>query len=282
VIVAPEWLVEEDESAPGFDTLAESRDSDTVEADPAETAETNDFRLQRLDQLRLGGLGARPSRRMAAEAPALEPPVMMAQPIIRRRGGKAGRVALIVAAGAAIGVGGTVLWSQYRASLEPEADKPASAAADEQRSAAQRAAPTEPASPTVSPIPAAAASAGSAEATEGAGKDAGPGPAEAREQAEQAAQAASSDPPGDAGSMKTRRKRAQGSPQPPASGVLKVRTRPNSEVYLGGRLLGQTPLVTELKPGRYTLSFKHEGKPTVRKTVRVRRGDETKLDFELN
>ncbi len=64
--------------------------------------------------------------------------------------------------------------------------------------------------------------------------------------------------------------------------MLKVRTRPNSEVYLGGRLLGQTPLVTELKPGRYTLSFKHDGKPTVRKTVRVRRGDETKLDFELN
>ncbi len=281
VIVAPEWLVEEDESAPGFDTLAESRDSDTVEADPAETAETNDFRLQRLDQLRLGGLGARPSRRMAAEAPALEPPVMMAQPIIRRRGRKAGRIALIVAAGAAIGVGGTVLWSQYRAGLEPDADEPARAAEDEQRSAAQRAATTEPASPTVSPIPAAGTSAGSAEATADAGKVAGPGPT-AAEQAAQAAQAASSDPPEAAVSKKTRRKRAQGSPQPPASGVLKVRTRPNSEVYLGGRLLGQTPLVTELKPGRYTLLFKHEGKPTVRKTVRVRRGDETKLDFELN
>jgi hypothetical protein len=281
VIVAPEWLVEEDESAPGFDTLAGSRDSDTVEADPSETAETNDFRLQRLDQLRLGGLGARPSRRMAAEAPALEPLVMMPQPIVRRRGRKAGRIALMVAAGAAIGVGGTVLWSQYMAGHEPDTNEATSAVADERPDARRRATTAPAASPTVSPIPAAAGASGeSAAGGEAVGKDAAPGPSGAA--AGQSRQAASSHPPEEAGSKKSQRKRAQGSPQPPASGVLKVRTRPSSEVYLGGRLLGQTPLVTELKPGRYTLSFKHDGKPTVRKTVRVRRGDETKLDFELN
>ena len=229
VIVAPEWLVEEDESAPGFDTLAESRDSDTVEADPAETAETNDFRLQRLDQLRLGGLGARPSRRMAAEAPALEPPVM-AQPISRRRGRKAGRIALIVAAGAAIGVGGTVLWSQYRAGLEPEADEPTSAAADEQRSAGRRADTTEPASPTVSPIPTAGTSAGSAGATEAAARMPAR-TAAAREKASTLRKLLGRV------SDSYRRCRieetgesAQGLPQPQPA-ACQGRTRPNSEVY---------------------------------------------------
>jgi serine/threonine-protein kinase len=70
-------------------------------------------------------------------------------------------------------------------------------------------------------------------------------------------------------------------PQPPASGVLKVRTRPYSEVYLDGRRLGQTPLVTELRPGRYNLVFKHPGRPTARRDITVRAGEETKLDFEL-
>ena len=68
----------------------------------------------------------------------------------------------------------------------------------------------------------------------------------------------------------------------PAPGVLKVRTRPYSEVFLGSRRLGQTPFITQLKPGRYTLLFKHPGKPTQRRTITVKAGDTTKLDFALD
>jgi serine/threonine protein kinase len=64
-------------------------------------------------------------------------------------------------------------------------------------------------------------------------------------------------------------------------GVLKIRTRPYSEVFLGSRRLGTTPLVNKLKPGKYTLVFRHPGKPSVRKSVTIKPGDTTKLDFAL-
>jgi serine/threonine protein kinase len=73
-------------------------------------------------------------------------------------------------------------------------------------------------------------------------------------------------------------------PPPPAAvkdGTLKIRTRPYSEVFLGSRRLGQTPLIKDLKPGKYTLVFKHPGKPSIRKSVTVKPGEDTKLDFEL-
>ena len=79
-----------------------------------------------------------------------------------------------------------------------------------------------------------------------------------------------------------RRDDPKAAPQPPASGVLKVRTRPYSEVYIDGRRLGQTTLITELRPGRYTLVFKHPGLPSKRRSITVRAGDETKLDFAFD
>jgi serine/threonine protein kinase len=84
------------------------------------------------------------------------------------------------------------------------------------------------------------------------------------------------------GSRSDERRQADRRAEPPASGVLKVRTRPYSEVYLDGRRLGQTPLVTELRPGSYVLVFKHPGKPSQRRKITVRAGDETKLDFALD
>ncbi|HUS63982.1 MAG TPA: PEGA domain-containing protein, partial [Kofleriaceae bacterium] len=68
---------------------------------------------------------------------------------------------------------------------------------------------------------------------------------------------------------------------PKTRGVLNVRTRPYSEVFLGDRRLGQTPFLTRLDAGRYTLLFKHPGKPTQKRTVTVKSGETTKLDFSL-
>jgi serine/threonine-protein kinase len=70
-------------------------------------------------------------------------------------------------------------------------------------------------------------------------------------------------------------------PPPAKDGTVKIRTRPYSEVYLGSRRLGQTPLIKELKPGKYVLVFKHPGKPNVKKTVTIKPGEATKLDFAL-
>jgi serine/threonine protein kinase len=71
-------------------------------------------------------------------------------------------------------------------------------------------------------------------------------------------------------------------PTPPAKdGTLKIRTRPYSEVFLGSRRLGQTPLIKDLKPGKYTLVFKHPGLPSVKKTVTIKPGEDSKLDFAL-
>src|SRR6185503_20415380 len=66
-------------------------------------------------------------------------------------------------------------------------------------------------------------------------------------------------------------------PPPAKDGTLKIRTRPYSEVFLGSRRLGQTPLIKDLKPGKYTLVFRHPGMPSVRKTVTIKPGEDTKL-----
>src|SRR5690606_30336578 len=68
---------------------------------------------------------------------------------------------------------------------------------------------------------------------------------------------------------------------PPRDGILKARTRPYSEVYLGSRRLGQTPLVVDLDPGSYTLTFKHPGKKPIKRRVTIKPGQTTKLDFSL-
>jgi hypothetical protein len=77
------------------------------------------------------------------------------------------------------------------------------------------------------------------------------------------------------------RKRPSDRRPPPADGILKIRTRPYSTVFLGSRRLGQTPLVVDLKPGSYYLTFKHPGKAPIRRRVVIKPSATTKLDFEL-
>ncbi|HKE20335.1 MAG TPA: serine/threonine-protein kinase [Kofleriaceae bacterium] len=307
VIVAPEWLVEED-GGPGLDTVAEPRGPDIAPADPSETAETNDFRLQRFDVDRV--------RRGAPDRAAAAAPTMNAwRPPSAHGGRRVGRIALIIAAGAALGVGSTLLWSRLGADDDDAGGDGAPGARPAPRAAAGGDGERESAG---------ASAGGAAVAREGAGAEAAdavievvtapsgadvalgdravlPTPARFDELAagtyrlrvtmrgyqpveRQFEVAAGEHRTVDldlvaveqaAGGDRTH------APQPPASGTLKVRTRPSSEVYLGGRLLGHTPLVTELKPGRYTLSFKHQGRPAQRKTITVRGGDETRLDFAL-
>ena len=307
IIVAPEWLDEEGGQA--FDTVADARDGDTVEGDASETAETNDFSLQRYEQ------EPRMRRILAPEVLTGDEPERRQARSASHVGGKSGRIALIIAAGAAIGVGSTVVLSQFGRGEEPE---PAGTPV-----ATQGASPA----PTVTPMPSGESTPGPA--ASGA-PEAGPtvtvpravievvtAPRGARVRLGDLPPSESPTrfqdvPPGqyrlrvslhgyqsverdvvvgdgehrtielELLSEKDRggRKRAR-APQPPASGVLKVKTRPYSDVYLDGRRLGQTPLVTELKPGRYTLQFVHPGKPTQRRVIDVREGDETRLDFAL-
>jgi hypothetical protein len=158
-------------------------------------------------------------------------------------GRKLARVALVVVAGSALGVGTTALWNRFGQDLFPSDSGPGKPVESSK---------SPPPGPTVTPMPV-PGGAGAPEPTDGETGRVG----------------------------KVGRDDRAGSPRPPASGLLRVRTRPPCEVYLGDRLLGETPLVTELKPGRYTLLFKRPGAPTQRRTVTVGGGDETKLDFEL-
>jgi hypothetical protein len=324
----------EDQSERTFDTDEHARD--TVEA------ETHDFHRAHMGtdtHIRMLGpdpFDSHPPRRRRASSQA---------------GQRAGRIAVVIAAGAAIAVVSTLALKQF-GSPEPEPDaEPAPSpgptevtlpASDPPPIATPIATPL----PTATPIPTATA-APIPEATAGAGQEAAPGtaadPATAAGApapravievvtAPRGARVALGDlaparsparfddlAPGeyrlrvsrrgfqplertvevssgehrsielelvpDRGAARAQdRRRAEAerrAAQPPASGVLKVRTRPYSEVYLDGRRLGQTPLVTELRPGRYTLDFKHPGKPSQRRDVTVRAGAETKLDFEL-
>jgi serine/threonine-protein kinase len=65
-------------------------------------------------------------------------------------------------------------------------------------------------------------------------------------------------------------------------GKLSVRTTPWSDVYLGSRKLGQAPFADlSLPAGTHTLTFKNPSRPTVTKTVTIRAGKSTKLNFDL-
>src|SRR5690606_36471927 len=68
----------------------------------------------------------------------------------------------------------------------------------------------------------------------------------------------------------------------PAMGRLSVRTTPWSDVYLGTRKLGQAPFAdVPLRAGTHTLTFRNPSRPTVTKTVTIRAGKSTKLNFDL-
>jgi hypothetical protein len=68
----------------------------------------------------------------------------------------------------------------------------------------------------------------------------------------------------------------------PAMGRLTVRTTPWSDVYLGGKKLGQAPFADlELPAGTHMLTFKNPSHPTVTKQVTIKPGQPTKLNFTL-
>ncbi len=65
---------------------------------------------------------------------------------------------------------------------------------------------------------------------------------------------------------------------PAGTGYLSVMTVPWSEVFLGNRRLGVTPVFRiELPAGRHTLTFRSPNRPPVRKTVRIRANAETRV-----
>jgi len=67
-----------------------------------------------------------------------------------------------------------------------------------------------------------------------------------------------------------------------AMGRLSVRTTPWSDVYLGTRKLGQAPFADiELPVGTHTLTFKNPSRPTVTRTVTIKPGKATRLNFNL-
>ncbi len=68
----------------------------------------------------------------------------------------------------------------------------------------------------------------------------------------------------------------------PAPGMLTVRTTPWSDVYLGGKKLGQAPFADlELPAGTHTLTFKNPCCDPVKKTVTIKAGKPVKLNFSL-
>jgi serine/threonine-protein kinase len=68
----------------------------------------------------------------------------------------------------------------------------------------------------------------------------------------------------------------------PEPGRLTVRTTPWSDVYLGSKKLGQAPFADlELPAGTHTLTFKNPSRPTVTKSVTIKPGKSTKLNFNL-
>jgi hypothetical protein len=65
-------------------------------------------------------------------------------------------------------------------------------------------------------------------------------------------------------------------------GKLSVRTTPYSNVFEGGRELGQTPFADlEMTAGVHTLTFKNPSHEPITKTVRIVGGKSTKLSFSL-
>jgi len=65
-------------------------------------------------------------------------------------------------------------------------------------------------------------------------------------------------------------------------GKLSVRTTPYSNVFEGGRELGQTPFADlEMTAGVHTLTFKNPSHQAVTKTIKIVGGRSTKLSFSL-
>jgi hypothetical protein len=68
----------------------------------------------------------------------------------------------------------------------------------------------------------------------------------------------------------------------PPMGRITVRTNPWSDVFLGGKKLGQAPFADLPIPvGTHTLTFKNPSRPTVTKTVVIKANKVTKLNFSL-
>jgi serine/threonine protein kinase len=65
-------------------------------------------------------------------------------------------------------------------------------------------------------------------------------------------------------------------------GNLSVRTNPSSEVFLGSRALGSSPIGgIELAAGSYTLSFKQAGRTPVTRRITIRPGENLNLNVDL-
>lgn len=62
-----------------------------------------------------------------------------------------------------------------------------------------------------------------------------------------------------------------------ATGTLRVTTTPWSEVYEGGRRLGETPVQLELPAGRHVLTLRAEGRPAHTETVEIHDGEVTRV-----
>jgi serine/threonine-protein kinase len=68
----------------------------------------------------------------------------------------------------------------------------------------------------------------------------------------------------------------------PLPGALTVRTTPYSDVYLGKKLLGQTPFADlPLPPGTHILTFKHPGRKPFTRKVEITSGKTARLNFPL-
>jgi serine/threonine-protein kinase len=62
-----------------------------------------------------------------------------------------------------------------------------------------------------------------------------------------------------------------------STGTLRVTTTPWSEVFEGGRRLGETPMQIELPVGRHALTLRAEGRPARNETVEIREGEVTRV-----
>jgi hypothetical protein len=68
----------------------------------------------------------------------------------------------------------------------------------------------------------------------------------------------------------------------PAPGLLTVRTTPWSDVYLGGKKLGQAPFADlEIPAGTHTLTFKNPCCEPVTRKVTIKAGKPVKLNFSI-
>jgi serine/threonine-protein kinase len=83
----------------------------------------------------------------------------------------------------------------------------------------------------------------------------------------------------------TEARSARAPPEPAperGTGTLTIATTPWSEVYLGGRHLGTTPLANvRLPAGRHVLSLRHPGRPPRRVPIRIRPGRDTRVRLAL-